>query len=199
MRNINKVLIGATVVGAGIATVGIGAGANFVDSPSTTQSVQTGTLLTTLNSGGVSSTSTAVTPANIALAALANEPSNFKNYKDIAATNSGTLAGTVSSIVLSQTGDTGSLGADASTTISLVKPGDPVTTSTQLCSGTIAHCTGSNLLTSSFVAPSGSTWHILVSTYAGLNTGAASLTNVDEGKAIVETLTASVSNTDSNG
>ena len=33
MRKINKVLIGLTIVGAGFATVGAGAGADFVTSP----------------------------------------------------------------------------------------------------------------------------------------------------------------------
>ena len=198
MRTINKVLIGTVLGAAGLTTVGAGAGASFLDTPSTTQSIDSGTLLFSVTSGGVTSTATNSTPAEVALAALSNEASNSKNYKEITVTNTGTLPGTVNSIALAATGDTSTLGSHASQTVTYSAPGKTSAQNTQLCSGTIAFCTGRNIgPAGGFVVTPGQSYIVQISTYAGGNTGAPALTNVDEGKSLNETLTETISNTDS--
>jgi hypothetical protein len=187
MRNINKILVGVTVVGAGMATIGIGAGATFVDSPSAHQTVNTGTLLIDLTDGTNTATGTAVSPASLALVPIGPTGSSFSDYKTITATNNGTVTGTVTDLELTTTGDVTPLANDVHISVA-----DPA--SNYVCSGTVAHCTGTNLTPGgSFVLAPGHSLVMHISTYAGGNSGAPALTNVDEGKILNESLTYTVS------
>jgi hypothetical protein len=179
MRNINKVLLGATVVAAGFATVGAGAGADFVDSPSVHQTVSTGTILIDVTSGGQTSSATAGTPASLSLSPLTGTKSTFSYFQTITATNHGTISGTVKDIELATSGDVNPLANDVH--MSVAGPNSVYT-----CSGSVAHCTGTNLVpAASFttLAP-GQSLVMYVATYAGGASGAPALTNVDEGKSL---------------
>jgi hypothetical protein len=187
MRIINKILIGATIAGAGLATVGMGAGADFVDSPTVHQTVKTGTLLVDLSGGGNTATATTSTPASLTLPPIGPTGSSFTDYKTVDATNDGTVTGTVTDLELTATGDVTPLATDLHETITYGP------SYTQLCSGSVAHCTGVNLVPSGGItlAP-GQTVQLQISIYAGGNTGAPALTNIDEGKILNTTLTYTV-------
>jgi hypothetical protein len=187
MRKINKVLIGLTIVGAGFATVGAGAGADFVTSPTASQTINTGTLTVSVSDGTNTVNGTVDSPAALALAAIGPTGSSFKDYKTITLKNTGNVTATVTDIELTTSGDINPLANDVHISIA-----DP--TSHYVCSGTVAHCTGVNLTPGgSFVLAPGASLVMPVSTYAGGNTGAPALTNVDEGKTLVDTLTYTVS------
>jgi hypothetical protein len=195
MRNVNKFLIVAIVGGAGFATIGSGAGAAFVDSPSAHQTINTGTLLIGLSdgSGGHSASGTTTTPAALTLSDVGPTSSSFKNTADITATNNGTVSGTISDIELATTGDVSPLATDMQMAVY------DQDYSTQLCTGTVAHCTGVNLATkatpaSELTLAPGAKYTIHVETYAGGSyAGApASLSNADEGRTLHESLTYTV-------
>jgi hypothetical protein len=186
MRTINKILVGVTVAGAGFATVGAGAGADFVDSPSAQQTINSGTLLIDLSSGAHTATATNSAPASLSLDAIGPAASNFSTFKTITATNNGTITGTVKDIELTTTGDVTPLANDVHTSVS-----GP--TSVYTCSGTVAHCTATNLTPGgSFTLAPGESLVMHVATYAGGNSGAPALSNVDEGKTLNEALTYTV-------
>jgi hypothetical protein len=180
VRNINKVLVALTIGGAAFGTIGAGAGADFIDHPSAQQQVNTGTLLVSLASGNHSADATAVTPAAITLDSIGPTNSSFKDYKTITATNKGTVTGTVSDVELATAGDVDPLANDAHISISVDNGG-------YVCSGTVAHCTAVNLVPGGYTLAPGASMAIHISTYAGGNTGAPALTNVDEGKVLNET------------
>ncbi len=186
MRKINKVLIGLTVVGAGFATVGAGAGADFLTSASASQTINAGTLTVSLSDGTNTSNGGINTPAALNLAPIGPTGSYFKDYKTITLKNTGNVTATVTNVELSTSGDVTPLANDAHISVA-----DP--TSHYVCSGTVAHCTGVNLTPGgSFVLAPGASLVMPISTYAGGNTGAPALTNVDEGKTLYETLTYTV-------
>lgn len=182
MRNINKLLIGATVAGAAFATVGSGAGAVFLDTPVASQQVETGTVLISLSDGTNTATGTTMDSASLSLAPIGPTGSTFKKVVKITATNHGTVAGTITNIQLASTGDS-QLAKDIHTTIYKSD------WATQICSGSIAHCSGPNLTPDGSVtlAPNASVT-LIVETYAGGPSGAPALTNIDEGRTINETL-----------
>jgi hypothetical protein len=187
MRNINKVLVALVVGGAAFGTVGAGAGASFIDSPSANDTVNTGTLLIDLSSSdGHVGSAVLGTPASITLTSIGPVGSNFTATKKITATNNGSVTGTITNVALSATGDTTPLATDLHTTVY-----DSAFTK-QLCSGTVAHCEGANLATAvdpaGIVLNPGDSYTFIVQTYAGGVTGAPALTNVDEGKSLSETL-----------
>jgi hypothetical protein len=186
MRNINKILLGATVVAAGFATVGAGAGADFVDSPSVHQTVSTGTLQIDLTSNGKTAAATLGTPAALELAPLGPTSSSFSYVQTIIATNNGTVTGTVKDIQLTLTGDR----ALANDVLTVVTGPDWRNT----CSGSAARCIGTNLTPGGSVtlAP-GKSLEMHLGVYAGGASGWPALTNADQGKSLGETLTYTVS------
>lgn len=186
MRKINKVLIGLTIVGAGFATVGAGAGADFVTSPSASQTISTGTLTVSVSDGTNTSNGTVNSPAVLTLAPIGPTNSSFSNYHTITLKNTGNITATVTDVELTTSGDVNPLANDVHISIA-----DP--TSHYVCSGTVAHCTGVNLTPGgSFVLAPGASLVMPVSTYAGGNSGAPALTNVDEGKVLTDALTYTV-------
>jgi hypothetical protein len=186
MRKINKLLLGLTVVGAGFATVGAGAGADFVTSPAAHQTINTGTLSISLSDGTNTSNGTIDTPASLNLAPIGPTNSSFSNYKSITATNTGSVTATVSNLQLTTSGDVTPLANDVH--ISVADPN-----SVYVCSGSVAHCTGVNLTPGgSFVLAPGASLVMHISTYAGGLSGAPALTNIDEGKTLNEALTYTV-------
>jgi hypothetical protein len=186
VRNINKVLVALTIGGAAFGTIGSGAGADFIDHPAAHQQINSGTLLVSLSGDGQSSDATAVTPAAITLNPIGPTNSSFSSYKTITATNKGTVTGTMSDIELGTTGDVDPLANDVH--ISVAREDG-----TYVCSGSVAHCTGVNLTPGgSYVLAPGASLVMHISTYAGGNSGAPALTNVDEGKILNETLSYTV-------
>jgi hypothetical protein len=186
MRKINKVLIGLTVVGAGFATVGAGAGADFVTSPTASQTINTGTLTVSVTDGTNTSNGSVSTPAALALMPIGPTNSSFSNYKTVTLKNTGNVTATVTDVELTTSGDVNPLANDVHVSIA-----DP--TSHYVCSGTVAHCTGVNLTPGgSFVLAPGASLVMPISTYAGGNSGAPALTNIDEGKTLNDTLTYTV-------
>jgi hypothetical protein len=186
MRKINKVLIGLTIVGAGFATVGAGAGADFVTSPTASQTINTGTLTVSVSDGTNTSNGSVDTPAALALTPIGPTNSSFSNYKTIIVKNTGNVTATVTNVQLTTSGDVTPLANDVHISVA-----DP--TSHYVCSGTVAHCTGVNLTPGgSFVLAPGASLLMPISTYAGGNSGAPALTNVDEGKTLNDTLTYTV-------
>jgi hypothetical protein len=183
MRTINKVLLGITIAGAAFGTVGAGAGADFLDNSSASQTINSGTLSISLSDGTHSSQGTATTPASLPLGDIGPTNSSFHVLKTITATNTGNVTATVRDIRLTTTGDVTPLANDVHTSIS---GADWV----YICSGSVAHCSGTNLTPGGSVtlAP-GQSLVMHLDTYAGGNTGAPALTNVDEGKSLTETLT----------
>ena len=185
MRNINKVLIGLAIGGAAFATVGAGAGADFVDMPTAHQTINSGTMLIQLTSGSHTSTSDAVTPASITLDPIGPTASTFSVTKDITAKNVGTVAGTLTNLQLSDSGpDTTPLANDIYVVVYGPNYG------TQLCSNTIAKCEGVNLASKypggiSLAPGDSAAFHVVY--YAGKYVPA--LTNADEGKILNTTLT----------
>jgi hypothetical protein len=185
MRNINKVLIGLAIGGAAFATVGAGAGADFVDTPTAHQTINSGTMLIRLSADGHTSTSDAVTPASITLNPIGPTASTFSITKDIKAKNVGTVPGTLNDLKLSDSGpDTNPLAND----VWVVVYGPDY--AQQLCSNTLANCEGVNLAANYAggitLAPGHSAeFHVVY--YAGNYEPA--LTNVDEGKVLNTTLT----------
>jgi hypothetical protein len=185
MRTINKVLLGITLASAGFAAVGTGAGADFIDNSAASQTITSGTLSVSLSDGTHSSQGTATTPASLPLSAIGPTGSYFKDYKTVTATNTGNVTATVRNIQLTTTGDVTPLANDMHVSIS-----GPTVYSSYVCSGTIAHCSDTNLTPGgSYVLAPGQSITLAISTYAGGNTGAPALTNVDEGKVLNEALT----------
>jgi hypothetical protein len=185
MRTINKVLLGIAIASAGFATVGTGAGAEFLDNSSASQSVTTGSVSISLSDGTHSSQGSSTTPASLPLAPIGPTGSSFGNYKTVTATNTGNVSATVRDIELTTSGDVNPLANDVHTSIA-----GPTVYSQYVCSGSVAHCTGVNLTPGgSYVLAPGASITLAISTYAGGNTGAPALTNVDEGKVLNETLT----------
>jgi hypothetical protein len=187
MRKINKVLIGLTVVGAGFATVGAGAGADFVTSPTASQTINTGTLTVSLSDGTNTVNGTVDSPAALTLAAIGPTGSSFSDYKTITAKNTGNVTATVTNLQLTTSGDVTPLANDVH--ISVARED-----SVYVCSGSVAHCTGVNLTPGgSYVLAPGASLIMHISTYAGGASGAPALTNADEGKSLTDTLTYTIS------
>ena len=185
MRTINKVLVGITLASAGFAAVGTGAGAEFIDNSSASQSVSSGTLSISLSDGTHSSQGSSTTPASLPLSAIGPTGSSFSNYKTVTATNTGNVTATVRDIELTTSGDVTPLATDVHTSIA-----GPTVYSQYVCSGSVAHCTGTNLTPGgSYVLAPGASITLAISTYAGGNSGAPALSNTDEGKTLNETLT----------
>jgi len=189
MRMINKVLIGLTVSGAAFATVGSGAGASFIDSPSVHQEVDTGTLLVDLSTGaanGPVATATTSVPASLTLPTISPLGSSFMVANDIVATNNGTIPGTITDVELSTLAPVSKLAKDATITIWADDFAH------ELCSNTVANCSHVNLATAANAAgialAPGKSYTFHIHTYAGAANYANELTNADEGQSIVENL-----------
>ena len=186
MRTINKVLVGLTVIGAGLGTVGVGASAQFVDSPAAHQTINSGTLLISLSDGTTTAKGTAVTPASLNLAPIGPTNSSFSDYKTITATNTGTVTGVVRDVELTTAGDVNPLATDVHTSIADEK-------GFYTCSGSVAHCTSTNLTPGgTYTLAPGQSLVMHISTYAGGLSGAPELTNIDEGKVLNTALTFTV-------
>lgn len=194
MRTINKVLVGVTIAAAGFATVGAGAGADFIDNSSATQGITAGSLSISLSDGTHTSQGTTSTPASLTLAAIGPTSSSFSDYKTITATNTGNVTATVRDLRLTTSGDVNPLADDVHISVANSK-------GYYTCSGSVAHCTNTNLTPTvdgalgyppaigTYTLAPGASLVIHISTYAGGLSGAPALTNADEGKVLNETLT----------
>lgn len=210
MRNLNKMLLGTIVVAAAVAMVGTGAGATFIDTPSSNQTIQTGTMYIDLTGTGpgdsvTPSDGSPTNPAVLSLGSYGPTQSTFEETSTVTGTNAGTVTGTVTSIEM--TGNT-LPGNDVSANILLTEDG----TTYNLCDARFAACSDVNLLgriyagsnsPASFTLAPNTSYTLTINYSAGENNPPSAttwtnwnpsppLTNADEGKTINASITTTV-------